>query len=70
VQTLCGQGEFFSVADVRTFWRQKLRIFRNLWCVRTAKREWSWASATFCGQGGVEGSIFRDFVRMSFMDGP
>jgi len=23
---------------------------------------------TFCGQGG--GSIFRDFVRTSFMDGP
>jgi len=24
---------------------------------------------TFCGQGG-RGSIFRDFVRTSFMDGP
>jgi len=24
---------------------------------------------TFCGQGGRE-SIFRDFVRTSFMDGP
>jgi len=25
---------------------------------------------TFCGQGGRGGSIFRDFVRTSFMDGP
>jgi len=26
-----------SDADVCTFWRKKLRIFRNLWCVRTDK---------------------------------
>jgi len=26
-----------SDADVRTFWCKKLRIFRNLWCVRMNK---------------------------------
>jgi len=26
-----------SGADVRTFWHKKLRIFRNLWCVRMDK---------------------------------
>jgi len=26
-----------SDADVRTFWYKNLRIFRNLWCVRTDK---------------------------------
>jgi len=49
-----GRGDS-SDADVRTFCRKKLRIFRNLWCVRTDRGE---------------GSIFRDFVRTSFTDGP
>jgi len=46
-----GGGSLY--ADVRTVW-WKTPIFRNLWCVRTDKRE----------------SIFRDFVRTSFMDAP
>jgi len=40
-----------SDADVRTFLRKKLRIFRNLWCVRTdrgGERE----GLIQCGQGG------------------
>jgi len=50
-----------------TFWRKKLWIFRNLWCVRTDKEVEP--VRTFFGQGG-RGSILRDFVRTSFMDVP
>jgi len=50
-----------SDADVRTFWSKKLWIFRNLWCIRRGVEP----VRTFFGQGG---SIFRDFVRTSFMD--
>jgi len=39
--------------------RKKLRIFRNLWCVRTDKGVEP--MRIFYGQGGG-GSIFRDFV--------
>jgi len=48
IKDVGSQGEFvqfgyFSdkgvIADVRAFWRKKLRIFRNLWCVRTDKGE-------------------------------
>jgi len=42
--------------------QKKLRMFRNLWCFRTNR--WGFSQ---CGQGG---SIFRDFVPTSFMDGP
>jgi len=42
----------------------KLRIFLNLCCVRMDKG--GWASADIFGQ---EVSIFRNFVRPSFMDG-
>jgi len=43
-------------------------IFRNLWCDRTNKEEGVEPVRTFFGQEG--GSIFRDFVRTSIMDGP
>jgi len=43
-----------SDADICTFWNKKLRIFRNLWCIRTDKGK---------------GSIFSDLVRTSFLDG-
>jgi len=56
-----------SDAGVCTFWSKKLRTFRNLWCVRTDKGG-GWPVRTFFGKG--EGSIFRDFMRTSFMDGP
>jgi len=36
---------------------QKLRIFSNLWCVRT-DRGGVKAVLTFCGQGGREGQFF------------
>jgi len=61
-----------SVADVRTILYKKLRIFQNLWCVRTDK---GGGGLSQCGQGGLsqcsqgEGSIFHDFVRTSLMDG-
>jgi len=55
-----------SDADVRIFWCKRLRIFRNLWCVRTDKRgEEVEPVQTFSGQ---EGSIFCVFMRTSFMD--
>jgi len=58
-----------SDADVRTFWRKKLRIFQNLWCVRTDKGGRGIETVrTFFGQE-ERGSIFRDFLRTSFMDG-
>jgi len=49
-----------SDADVRTFLRKKLRIFWNLWCVRTDK-ERAWASADIFRTrrgGGVNFSRF------------
>jgi len=39
-----------SDADVCTFWHKKLRIFLNLWCIRTDKGVEP--VRTFCGQGG------------------
>jgi len=54
VRTFYGQGGS-SNADVRTFLCKRPRIFWNLWCARTDK--------------GGRGSIFRDFVWTSFMDG-
>jgi len=59
-------GKGSSDADVRTFWRKNRRIFRNLWCVRTG--EGVRPVRTFFGQGG-RGSIFRDFVQTSFLNG-
>jgi len=59
------------VLQMRTstlFGAKKLRIFRNIRCVHMDKGEVE-VVRTFCGQGG-RGSIFRDSVRMSVMDGP
>jgi len=47
----------------------KTSYFRNLRCDCTNKWEGGWAKRTFFGQGR-EGSIFCDFVRTPFMDGP
>jgi len=49
-----GEGGY-SEADVRTFWRKELRIFWNLWCIRTDKG--IEPVRIFCGQGRG-GSIF------------
>jgi len=37
VRTFFEQRAGSSNVDVRTFWHKKLRIFQNLWCVRTDK---------------------------------
>jgi len=60
----CGQfayKEDSSDADVRTFWCKKLRIFQNLWCVRTDSARKVEQLRTFCGQRGrrVKFSRFR-----------
>jgi len=68
VQTFCeqgGEGDSSDV-DVRNF-DAKIIGFRNLWCVCTDKGVE--LARTFYGPGR-KGSIFRDFVRTSFMDGP
>jgi len=49
VRTFCGQGGS-SDADVRTFWRKNLRIFRNLWCVRTDKGGGGQFFVILCGR--------------------
>jgi len=41
-----------SDADVRTFWSKILRIFRNLWCVRTDKRGGVEPGGHFADKGG------------------
>jgi len=56
-----------SDADVRTFGAKNFGIFRNLWFVLADKGGLS-QCRHFADKG--EGSIFRDFVRTSFMDGP
>jgi len=56
-----------SDADVRTFLGKKLRIFRNLWCVRTNKGLSQFGNFA---DKREKRSIFCDFVRTSFMDGP
>jgi len=65
VQTFFGQagreGVYFRCG--RPHLLQKLWIFRNLWCVRTDKREGVVPVQTFCRRGEV------NFVRISFMDG-
>jgi len=38
------EGRGFFRCRVRTFWRKKLWIFRNLWCVRTDKGVWASAN--------------------------
>jgi len=66
-RTFFVQGGFFR-CGFRTWWRKKLRIFRNLWCVQEGGR----------GQGvepvqtgiGWRDSIFRSFVRTSFYERP
>jgi len=69
VRTFFGQGgEGGSLdADVRTFWCKTLRIFRNLWCVRTDRGGGRVNADILRTRGGI---IFRDFVRAFFMDGP
>jgi len=47
------------------FSEKKLRIFRNLWLVRTDKGGFE-QMRTFFGHG--RGQFFFDFVRMSYMD--
>jgi len=68
VRTFCGQERrgFFRSGRPH-FFVQILRIFRNLWCVRTDKGVEP--VRIFCEQREGE-SIFRDFVRMSFMHDP
>jgi len=55
-----------DLKNVRTFWRNNLQIFRNLWCVRTDKGGGGCPVRT---KGGG-GQFFEIFVRTSFMDGP
>jgi len=55
--------------DIRTFWCKKHRIFRNLWCVRTEKKEGECRTSAHILRTRRRGSIFRDFVRTSFTDG-
>jgi len=55
--------EGFSDADFRTFWFQKNLEFFEIYGVSATTR------VVKCGQKG-RGSIFCDFVRTSFMDGP
>jgi len=50
------------------FLLQKLKILQKFWCVRTDKEGRVEAVQIFIGQGGE--SIFGDFVRTSFTDGP
>jgi len=54
VRTFFGQG-ISSDADVLTFWRKKLRIFRNLWRVRTDKVG---GGLNHCGHFAEKGSQF------------
>jgi len=61
-----------SDVDVRTFWCKNYRVFRNFWCVRTDKGEegvQGWASLYMLQTRGRR-SIFGDFVRTFFTDGP
>jgi len=51
--------------EMQTFWCKKLRIFRYIWCVRTDKGDWASVDILWTRR---RGSIFRDFVRTSFMD--
>jgi len=62
-----GKEEFF-ICGRPHFLVQKRRIFRNLWCVRMDKERRLSQCGHFADNG--EGSIFRDFVRTSFMDSP
>jgi len=55
-------GSFFSDLDVRTFWCKNIGFFEIY-----GKGEGVESVRTFCGKGG-RGSIFRHFVRTSFMD--
>jgi len=50
----CGQGGY-SDADVRNFWHKKHRVFEIYGVFARTRRR---------------GSIFRNFVRTSFIDGP
>jgi len=67
VRTFFGQEERggSSDADVRTFLRKKLRIFRNLWCFLRKFKE---PVRTFCGQG--RGVNFLRFCADAFYGRP
>jgi len=73
VRTFCGQEESCSDVNDRTsslFVAKHFGFFKIYLCVRTdKKRGGAEPVRTFCGQGGRR-SIFHDFVRTSFMDGP
>jgi len=62
-------GGGYSNADIRTFWCKKHRIFRNLWFVHMDKGGGVLSQCGHFADKG-EGSIFRDIVQTSFMDGP
>jgi len=61
------EGEVLQVLTFALFWRKNYRIFRNLWLVRTDKERLS-QCRHFADKR--EGSIFRNFVRMSVMEDP
>jgi len=60
------------VLQMRTsaLWCKILRNFRNLWCVRTDKGRGGLSQCGHFVNKVVGVSIFRDFVQMSFLDGP
>jgi len=66
VRTFRGQGRGSSDADARIFWWKNNGFF-EIYDV-SARTRGVEPVRIFCGQG--EGLIFRDFVWMSFMDGP
>jgi len=71
VRTFFGKGERSSSdVDVRTFWCENYRVFRTLWCARTDKGGKGLSQCGHFADKGVRESIFCDFVRTSFMDGP
>jgi len=69
VRIFCGQGEgdFFKCERLH-FWRNNLGFF-EIYGVSTRIRGFEPVVRTYFGQGG-RGSIFRDFVQATFMDGP
>jgi len=56
-----------SNADVRTFGDKNLEFLGNLWCIRTDKVG---RVVELVRIFSDRGSIFCDFVRTHFMDGP
>jgi len=64
------EEEFFRCGRPH-FWRNKLRIFRNLLLCPHGQEGRRWASADiFRTNWEARGLIFSDFVQTSFMDPP